>query len=105
MRDTCSSGRFGLWNRLTLNIILASTDFNLKLLTFYKKRTICNCSDKLFPALGFGAKIPPNHEVSHEFALNFQPTNPYCAGRKHHCREDRVVFIKSLNNTINMGRK
>nr|CAB3233432.1 copine-3 [Phallusia mammillata] len=37
-------------------------------------------SDKLFPAFGFGAKIPPTNEISHEFALNFQPDNPYCAG-------------------------
>jgi len=37
-------------------------------------------SDRLFPALGFGAKIPPENEVSHEFALNFNPSNPYCAG-------------------------
>ena len=35
-------------------------------------------SDKLFPALGFGAKI--NGQVSHEFALNGNPSNPYCAG-------------------------
>ncbi|KAK7504633.1 hypothetical protein BaRGS_00004119 [Batillaria attramentaria] len=37
-------------------------------------------TDKMFPALGFGARIPPNMEVSHEFAINFQPQNPFCAG-------------------------
>ncbi|CAG5131604.1 unnamed protein product, partial [Candidula unifasciata] len=37
-------------------------------------------TDKLFPALGFGAKIPPKWEVSHEFAINFNPQNPYCQG-------------------------
>ncbi|XP_060081518.1 copine-3-like isoform X2 [Ylistrum balloti] len=36
-------------------------------------------SDKLFPALGFGAKLPTG-EVSFEFALNFDPSNPYCNG-------------------------
>jgi len=36
-------------------------------------------SDKMFPALGFGARMPDG-SVSHEFALNFQPTNPFCAG-------------------------
>ncbi|XP_061179726.1 copine-3-like [Saccostrea echinata] len=36
-------------------------------------------TDKLFPALGFGAKLPDG-TVSMEFALNFNPTNPYCAG-------------------------
>ena len=37
-------------------------------------------SDKLFPALGFGAKIPPRGDLSHEFFLNGHPTNPYCQG-------------------------
>ncbi|KAM9296118.1 copine-1 [Gastrophryne carolinensis] len=37
-------------------------------------------TDKLFPAFGFGAQVPPNWKVSHEFALNFNPTNPYCPG-------------------------
>ncbi|XP_046563464.1 copine-3-like isoform X1 [Haliotis rubra] len=37
-------------------------------------------SDKLFPALGFGAQIPPNMEVSFEFAMNFNAQNPFCAG-------------------------
>ena len=34
--------------------------------------------DKLFPALGFGGKI--GAQVSHEFALNGNPQNPYCVG-------------------------
>ncbi|GAB6026834.1 Copine-8 [Chamberlinius hualienensis] len=37
-------------------------------------------SDKLFPALGFGAKLPPSGSVSHEFFLNGNPANPYCQG-------------------------
>nr|XP_014352348.1 PREDICTED: copine-5 [Latimeria chalumnae] len=37
-------------------------------------------SDKMFPALGFGAKIPPDGRVSHEFPLNGNPENPYCNG-------------------------
>uniref|UniRef100_A0A3Q2CA51 Copine-3 n=1 Tax=Cyprinodon variegatus TaxID=28743 RepID=A0A3Q2CA51_CYPVA len=38
-------------------------------------------TDKLFPAFGFGAKLPPDFQVTHhEFALNFNPGNPYCQG-------------------------
>ncbi|XP_073233601.1 copine-3-like [Porites lutea] len=37
-------------------------------------------SDKLFPSFGFGARIPPSYQVSHQFPLNFNPGNPYCAG-------------------------
>jgi len=37
-------------------------------------------SDKQFPCLGFGARIPPNGEVSHEFFLTLNPSQPFCAG-------------------------
>merc|ERR1719510_2401628 len=38
-------------------------------------------SDKQFPALGFGARIPPDGQVSHEFFLNLSPdNNPFCLG-------------------------
>uniref|UniRef100_A0A3Q4ARF3 Copine-3 n=1 Tax=Mola mola TaxID=94237 RepID=A0A3Q4ARF3_MOLML len=37
-------------------------------------------SDKMFPAFGFGAQIPPTWQVSHEFPLNFKPAQPFCAG-------------------------
>ena len=37
-------------------------------------------SDKQFPALGFGAKIPPHGKPSHEFFLNLQASTPFCAG-------------------------
>uniref|UniRef100_A0A8C5EU85 Copine-3 n=1 Tax=Gouania willdenowi TaxID=441366 RepID=A0A8C5EU85_GOUWI len=37
-------------------------------------------TDKRFPALGFGAQLPPDWKVSHEFAINFNPTNPFCSG-------------------------
>ncbi|XP_059152171.1 copine-8-like [Physella acuta] len=36
-------------------------------------------SDNMFPALGFGARMPDGN-VSHEFPLNFQMNNPFCAG-------------------------
>lgn len=37
-------------------------------------------TDKLFPALGFGAQLPPDWKVHHDFALNFNPSNPFCTG-------------------------
>ncbi|XP_032566333.1 copine-5-like [Chiroxiphia lanceolata] len=37
-------------------------------------------SDKLVPALGFGAKVPPDGRVSHEFPLNGDAANPACQG-------------------------
>nr|XP_022298416.1 copine-8-like isoform X2 [Crassostrea virginica] len=36
-------------------------------------------SDKLFPVLGFGAKLPDG-SVSHEFPVNFNAANPYVQG-------------------------
>ena len=36
-------------------------------------------ADKQFPALGFGAKIPPRGEVSYEFFMNLGST-PFCHG-------------------------
>ena len=35
-------------------------------------------SDGLMPVLGFGARLPPDGKVSHEFFVNGHPTNPYC---------------------------
>ncbi|XP_066483153.1 copine-6 [Tiliqua scincoides] len=35
-------------------------------------------SDKQFPAFGFGARVPPDFEVTHDFAINFDPENPKC---------------------------
>merc|ERR1712142_1160359 len=38
-------------------------------------------ADRMYPALGFGAKIPPNFGiVNHEFFLNIGAANPYCSG-------------------------
>ena len=35
-------------------------------------------SDGLMPVLGFGARLPPDGKVSHEFFVNGHPNNPYC---------------------------
>uniref|UniRef100_A0A8C5G7G5 Copine-3-like n=1 Tax=Gouania willdenowi TaxID=441366 RepID=A0A8C5G7G5_GOUWI len=37
-------------------------------------------SNKMFPVFGFGAQVPPKYQVSHEFPVNFNPSNPFCAG-------------------------
>ncbi|KAK7873916.1 hypothetical protein R5R35_012930 [Gryllus longicercus] len=37
-------------------------------------------SDKMFPVLGFGARLPPDGRVSHEFFVNMDSTNPYVQG-------------------------
>ena len=37
-------------------------------------------TDKMFPALGFGAIVPPENLASHYFFLNMHPDDPYCKG-------------------------
>ncbi|XP_021573260.1 copine-9 isoform X3 [Carlito syrichta] len=37
-------------------------------------------SDKLFPAYGFGAKLPPEGRISHQFPLNNNDEDPNCEG-------------------------
>ncbi|XP_060931541.1 copine-9-like isoform X1 [Limanda limanda] len=37
-------------------------------------------SDKLFPAYGFGAKLPPDGKISHAFPLGSDNDNPNCVG-------------------------
>ncbi|XP_037092088.1 copine-8-like [Pollicipes pollicipes] len=35
-------------------------------------------SDKQFPVLGFGARVPPNGVVNHEFYVNLGAADPFC---------------------------
>ncbi|TKS77086.1 Copine-9 [Collichthys lucidus] len=37
-------------------------------------------SDKLFPAYGFGAKMPPDGKISHAFPLSGDNDSPNCVG-------------------------
>ncbi|XP_077983479.1 copine-8-like isoform X2 [Glandiceps talaboti] len=37
-------------------------------------------STKNFPALGFGARVPPDGKISFDFFLNGHSNNPYCRG-------------------------
>ncbi|RVE72643.1 hypothetical protein OJAV_G00039330 [Oryzias javanicus] len=52
-------------------------------------------TDKLFPAFGFGAKLPPDYQAAHhEFALNFNPSSPYCQGIQGIIDAYRMVLPK-----------
>uniref|UniRef100_A0A672HE89 Copine-3 n=1 Tax=Salarias fasciatus TaxID=181472 RepID=A0A672HE89_SALFA len=44
-------------------------------------------STKMFPVFGFGAQVPPSRQVSHEFPVNFNPSNPFCAGKAERAAE------------------
>jgi len=73
-------------------------------------------TDKQFPALGFGARIPPQGQVSHEFFLNLsQDNNPYCAGvdgllqaYRHSLQNVRLYgptnFSPVINHVANFAR-
>ncbi|KAG1714161.1 Copine-8 [Nymphon striatum] len=37
-------------------------------------------TDKLFPVFGFGARLPPNGVISHNFSVNGNSSNPFCDG-------------------------
>lgn len=66
--------------------------------------------------LGFGAKLPPNNEVSHQFPLNNNSTHPYCSGVEgilnHYRRRAKTVtmsgptnFAPVINSTIAIARQ
>lgn len=66
--------------------------------------------------LGFGAKIPPNGQVSHQFPLNGNPSHPYCSSvaeiLTHYRNQVRTVtfygptnFSPVINNTANIARQ
>ncbi|XP_053268228.1 copine-3 isoform X2 [Pleuronectes platessa] len=73
-------------------------------------------SDKMFPAFGFGAQIPPTWQVSHEFPINFNPSNPFCAGIEGVVQAYRQClpqvklygptnFSPIINHVANFGRQ
>lgn len=49
-------------------------------------------SDKMFPALGFGAKLPPDGRVSHEFPLV----------RSTRCEVSSVEFPVAVQNSTHV---
>lgn len=64
---------------------------------------------------GFGAKIPPNFKISHQFALNGNPDNPYCSDvdeiLKHYWEQLNTVqlsgptfFSPIINSVISIAK-
>lgn len=66
-------------------------------------------SDKLFPAYGFGAKLPPEGRISHQFPLVwYGPGHALCAPQLmdhfcHYCVKDRAK--DELCNSARTGRQ
>lgn len=69
----------------------------------------------MFPGYGFGAKIPPRFDVSHQFPLNGDPAQPYCKGVEelvHYYKESLKVvtlygptnFAPIINSTAAIAR-
>ena len=67
-------------------------------------------------SLGFGARLPPTGEVSHQFPLNDNPSHPYCKGIEeilnHYRRQLGSVklygptnFSNVINNTAAIARQ
>ena len=54
-------------------------------------------SDKQFPVLGFGARLPPDGIVSHEFFVNLDPTSPFCHGVQGECRVTDLCCQRYVN--------
>lgn len=64
--------------------------------------------------IGFGARLPPNGDVSHQFPLNGNPSHPYCTGVEEilqHYRNSLTTvqlygptnFAPVINNTISIA--
>lgn len=56
-------------------------------------------SDKQFPVLGFGAKVPPTGTISHCFYVNLHPDNPFCDGvdvsiKIPHPKNSKSIFFR-----------
>ena len=73
---TASNGDPSLQTSLHFNNPYQPNDY-IKALTAVGKVCQDYDTDKWFPALGFGAQIPPRYEVSHQFSLN-GTENPNC---------------------------
>lgn len=66
--------------------------------------------------LGFGAKLPPNGEVAHQFPLNGNPSHPYCSNIDEIMQHYRNAlsnvqlygptnFSPVINNTIAIAKQ
>lgn len=57
-------------------------------------------SDQLFPVLGFGARLPPHGQVSHEFFVNMHPNNPYCSGISGMVQNENCIGTCGLHRVM-----
>ncbi|XP_031627955.1 copine-9-like [Contarinia nasturtii] len=73
-------------------------------------------ASKLFPAFGFGAKLPPNGKLSHLFPLNGTPSYPFCDGVAEILKQYRIRlknvelfgptnFAPVINTTVTIARQ
>ncbi|XP_031627870.1 copine-8-like [Contarinia nasturtii] len=73
-------------------------------------------TSNMYPAFGFGAKLPPSNEVSHQFPLNDNVDHPYCSSIEeimvHYRRQLNTVqlfgpcnFSPVINNTISIAKQ
>ena len=57
-------------------------------------------SDKQFPVLGFGAKLPPDGILSHEFFVNLT-SSPFCAGVEGYYQFGDNLIIYNIQFLMN----
>ncbi|KAG4070827.1 hypothetical protein HA402_011053 [Bradysia odoriphaga] len=51
-------------------------------------------TSQMYPAFGFGAKLPPAGNVSHQFPLNGKPSNPFCTSIQEILAHYRTTLTK-----------
>ncbi|XP_037031089.1 copine-8-like [Bradysia coprophila] len=51
-------------------------------------------TSQMYPAFGFGAKLPPTGNVSHQFPLNGKPSNPFCTSIQEILAHYRTTLTK-----------
>uniref|UniRef100_A0A8C4HWK9 Copine IVb n=1 Tax=Dicentrarchus labrax TaxID=13489 RepID=A0A8C4HWK9_DICLA len=79
--ETIMNNLSPVWKSFKVSLnTLCSGDHDRELKVSLQLLSMQKPCDKMFPAFGFGALIPPDFKVSHDFAVNFDEDNPECAG-------------------------